>query len=191
MPMAGLDRVLQCHIYTVLKHLQGWWLHHLPGQPVPLQHQQGGSQELQQSCIVLKKKAIANNTTNSPPTFLVKVIFFLFFKDKLCWGKMPNWMPQTKNSFLFQPNRYWVSGSLLSFLPNLPFPPLECSGDCCSINMEGCSVDVLLWKWLLTTAMCVEMVGGMGDVPWEGREEKFKCRWEPWGGRCLTAPWKL
>ena len=30
--------VPQCHIHMVLKHLQGQWLHHLPGQPVPLPH---------------------------------------------------------------------------------------------------------------------------------------------------------
>ena len=30
--------VPQCHIHTALEHLQGWWLHHLPGQPVPLPH---------------------------------------------------------------------------------------------------------------------------------------------------------
>ena len=28
----------QCHIYTVLEHLQGQWLHHLLGQLVPLPH---------------------------------------------------------------------------------------------------------------------------------------------------------
>ena len=32
------DHVPQCHISTFLEHLQGWWLHHLPGQPVPLHH---------------------------------------------------------------------------------------------------------------------------------------------------------
>lgn len=26
------DGVPQCHIYTYIKHLQGWWLQHLPGQ---------------------------------------------------------------------------------------------------------------------------------------------------------------
>ena len=28
----------QCHIHTAPEHLQGQWLHHLPGQPVPLPH---------------------------------------------------------------------------------------------------------------------------------------------------------
>ena len=30
------DHIPQCHIHTALEHLQGWWLHYLPGQPVPL-----------------------------------------------------------------------------------------------------------------------------------------------------------
>ena len=28
------DHVPQCHISTVLEHLQGRWFHHLPGQPL-------------------------------------------------------------------------------------------------------------------------------------------------------------
>ena len=30
--------VSQCNISTLLEHLQEWWLHHFPGQPVPLPH---------------------------------------------------------------------------------------------------------------------------------------------------------
>ena len=30
------DHISQCHIYTFLEHLQGRWLHHLPGQLVPM-----------------------------------------------------------------------------------------------------------------------------------------------------------
>ena len=30
------NHIPQCHIYTVLEHLQGWWFRHLPGQPVPI-----------------------------------------------------------------------------------------------------------------------------------------------------------
>jgi len=26
------DHIPQCHIHMALEHLQGWWLHHLPGQ---------------------------------------------------------------------------------------------------------------------------------------------------------------
>ena len=37
-PIMPTDHVPQCHIHTVLEHLHGRWLHHLPGQPVPLQH---------------------------------------------------------------------------------------------------------------------------------------------------------
>jgi len=33
------DHVSQCHISLVLEHLLGQWLHHLPGQPVPLYYQ--------------------------------------------------------------------------------------------------------------------------------------------------------
>jgi len=38
MPVTAIDHVPQCHIHTALEHLQGRWLHHLPGQPVPLPH---------------------------------------------------------------------------------------------------------------------------------------------------------
>ena len=37
-PHLPTDHVPQCHVHTVLEHLQGWWPHHLPLQPVPLQH---------------------------------------------------------------------------------------------------------------------------------------------------------
>ena len=37
-PTVPTDHVPQCHIHMALEHLQGQWLHHLPGQPVPLQH---------------------------------------------------------------------------------------------------------------------------------------------------------
>ena len=36
LPSLPLNHVLKCHIYTVSKYLQGWWLHHFPGQPVPM-----------------------------------------------------------------------------------------------------------------------------------------------------------
>ena len=32
------NHVSQCHISAFLEHLQGWWLDHHPGQPVPLHH---------------------------------------------------------------------------------------------------------------------------------------------------------
>lgn len=32
MPVTALDHVSQCHIHPFLAHLQGWLLHHLPGQ---------------------------------------------------------------------------------------------------------------------------------------------------------------
>jgi len=32
------NHVSQCHIHTVFEHLQGQWLHHLPGQPIPIHH---------------------------------------------------------------------------------------------------------------------------------------------------------
>jgi len=38
MPVPALNHVPQCHISTVLEYRQGWWLYHLPGQPVPLHH---------------------------------------------------------------------------------------------------------------------------------------------------------
>jgi len=31
-----LNRILKCHIYTFFKHLQGWGLHRLLGQPIPI-----------------------------------------------------------------------------------------------------------------------------------------------------------
>jgi len=37
-PTMPTGDVPQCHIHAVLEHLQGQWLHHLPGQPLPLQH---------------------------------------------------------------------------------------------------------------------------------------------------------
>jgi len=35
-PPCPLNHILKCHIYTFFKHLQGWGLHHLHGQPVPM-----------------------------------------------------------------------------------------------------------------------------------------------------------
>ena len=35
-PPCLLNHIPKCHIYTFFKHLQGWWLNHLPGQPVPI-----------------------------------------------------------------------------------------------------------------------------------------------------------
>ena len=37
-PTMPTNHVPQCHIYTFLEHHQGKWLHHLPGQPVPVPH---------------------------------------------------------------------------------------------------------------------------------------------------------
>jgi len=37
-PILLTDHIPQCHISMVLEHLQGWWHHHRPGQPVPLHH---------------------------------------------------------------------------------------------------------------------------------------------------------
>jgi len=37
-PPMPTDHVPQCLISTVPAHLEGWWLHHLPGQPVPMHH---------------------------------------------------------------------------------------------------------------------------------------------------------
>lgn len=34
-PTMSTNHVPQCHIYTVLEHLQGWWHRHLFGQPMP------------------------------------------------------------------------------------------------------------------------------------------------------------
>ena len=31
-----LNHIPQCHTYTFPEHVQAWWLHHLPGQPVPV-----------------------------------------------------------------------------------------------------------------------------------------------------------
>lgn len=39
MPVTALVHVAQCDICPFLENLQGWWLHHLPGQPVPIPHQ--------------------------------------------------------------------------------------------------------------------------------------------------------
>jgi len=37
--------VPQCHICPLVEHLQGWWLHHLTGQPVPV-HYHSSSEEI-------------------------------------------------------------------------------------------------------------------------------------------------
>jgi len=37
-PPMPTNSVPQCHIHMVLEHLQGRWIHHLPGQPVPVPH---------------------------------------------------------------------------------------------------------------------------------------------------------
>ncbi|KAK4829643.1 hypothetical protein QYF61_005936 [Mycteria americana] len=36
LPSTPLNHVPKCHIYTSFKYLQGWRLHHFPGQPVPV-----------------------------------------------------------------------------------------------------------------------------------------------------------
>ena len=38
MPNMPTEHVPQCHISTFLEYLQGWWLHHFPGQPIPVPH---------------------------------------------------------------------------------------------------------------------------------------------------------
>jgi len=38
MPTMPSNHVPQCYIHPVLEHPQGWWLHHLTGQPVPMPH---------------------------------------------------------------------------------------------------------------------------------------------------------
>ena len=35
-PPCLLNHIPKCHIHTFFEHLQGWGLHHLPGQPVPM-----------------------------------------------------------------------------------------------------------------------------------------------------------
>lgn len=35
-PSPYLNHVLRCHIHVSFEHLQQWWLHHCPGQPVPV-----------------------------------------------------------------------------------------------------------------------------------------------------------
>ena len=35
-PPCPLNHITQCHIYPLLEHLQGWWLHHFPGQLILL-----------------------------------------------------------------------------------------------------------------------------------------------------------
>ena len=38
LPSPPLDCVPKHHIYMSFKYLQGWWLHHFPGQPGPMLH---------------------------------------------------------------------------------------------------------------------------------------------------------
>jgi len=35
-PPCLLNHVLKCNIYMFFEHLQGWGLHHFPGQPIPM-----------------------------------------------------------------------------------------------------------------------------------------------------------
>jgi len=35
-PPCPLNHVPKCHISKFLEHLQGWWLHHLPGKPAAM-----------------------------------------------------------------------------------------------------------------------------------------------------------
>jgi len=37
-PILPTDHVPKYHIHPFLKDLQGWWPHHLPGEPVPMHH---------------------------------------------------------------------------------------------------------------------------------------------------------
>ena len=36
LPSPPLSHAPKHHVYTAFKHLQGWWLHRFPGQPVPV-----------------------------------------------------------------------------------------------------------------------------------------------------------
>ena len=49
----------QCHISTFLEHLQGQWLHHLPGHPVPTPHHSSWEE-------------ISHNTQTEPPLLQLK-----------------------------------------------------------------------------------------------------------------------
>ena len=35
-PPCLLNHIPKCHICMFFEHLQGWWLYHLPGQPIPM-----------------------------------------------------------------------------------------------------------------------------------------------------------
>ena len=56
-----LNHILKCHIYMFFKHLQRWWLHHLPGQPVPMPHHSS-------------RKEVFPNTQSEPPLMQLEAI---------------------------------------------------------------------------------------------------------------------
>ena len=57
-----LQSIPKCHIYTFLKHLQGWWLSHFLGQPIPMPDHSFSKEifpDIQSKCPLTQLEAIA------------------------------------------------------------------------------------------------------------------------------------
>ena len=67
-PQYLLNHVLKCHVYMFFKHLQGWGLHHFPGQPVPMPHHSFSGEifpNIQSKSPLVQLEAIASHPITS------------------------------------------------------------------------------------------------------------------------------
>jgi len=96
-PILPTGHVLQCHISTLLEHLQGQWLHHLPGQPVPMPHQPE-TFRLNSRNLIPSPSCLWPGTSPLQPVFqgiiLEKVSWpsVLHFSMPSCWWPCAGWL---------------------------------------------------------------------------------------------------
>ena len=111
-----LHRVPQYNIWMFLEHLQGWWLHHLPGQPIPVMDHSFGEEIL---------------PNIQPEPFLVQLEAVPSCPAAVTWEKRPTpTSPQPPFRQLYKVIRFPLS-LLLSVLNNPS--SLSCSpSDLCS-----------------------------------------------------------
>lgn len=75
LPSPPLNHAPKCFICTSFKHLQGWWPHHFPGQPVPtLTHQH--------NCVKLHQKA--------PPRLYAAIVHLFITTQSLDEAQYPS-----------------------------------------------------------------------------------------------------
>ena len=93
------DHAPQCHIYTLLEHFQEWWLHHLPGQPVPIKYTLMSYEEV--------RKGFWERFAGLLLTHYILCAPLLLCDEDLVVSKHQIWRdPQAKANVLFEDPRY-------------------------------------------------------------------------------------